>query len=146
MPAKVNVRPGNEGTQKFTDGTRRKLAPFEPEFVFVPARHVRLDNGGLVLRPQRQIDGDLDAGQDPRLEVRFDPRSAHAEIREPAFPHREPMGHYPDREINLHALAPPMFHVDNNSIGGNVAPSDKHRNDLRKFLHALSCYGDSACN
>ena len=74
------MRPGNEGTQKFTDGTRRKLAPFEAEFVFVSARHVGLDDGRLVLRPQRQIDGDLDAGQEPRLEVRFDPRAAHAKI------------------------------------------------------------------
>jgi hypothetical protein len=78
--------------------------------MFVPARHVGFDNGGLVLRPQGQIDGDLDTGQEPRLEVRFDPSAADAKIGEAAFSHRKPMGYYSDRKINLNALAPPMFH------------------------------------
>src|SRR5260370_22165044 len=90
------------------------------------------------------MDGDLDGGQNPRLEVRFDQRTADAEIRKPAFPDREPMGHYSDREINLHALAPPMFHTNNDFIRGYIAPSDKHRNGLRQFLHELSGAGDSA--
>lgn len=109
-PAQVSVRPSDQGTQKFADGMRRKFTPFDAEFVFVPARHVGLDDRGVVLRPQRQIDGDLDAGQDARLEIRFYQRAADTEIREPALPHRESMSDYPDRKIDLNALAPSMLH------------------------------------
>ena len=110
MPAKVNVRPSGDDAQKFADGLRREFTPLDAEFVFMPARHEGLHNRGVVLRPQRQIDGDMDAGQYPRLETRLDQRAADAEISEPAVPHRESMGEYSDRKINLHTLAPSMFH------------------------------------
>ena len=52
----------------------------------------------------------MDAGQQPRLELGLHQRTADTEVGKPALPHREPMRDYSDRKINLHALAPSMFH------------------------------------
>lgn len=110
MPAKVGVRPPGDGAQKLADRGRREFAPLDAELVFVYARHVGLDDRRLVLRPQRQDDGNLDAGEHPCFEVRLDQRAADAQIGEPAISHRVSMRHHSDREINLYPLAPPMFH------------------------------------
>jgi transcriptional regulator len=111
VPAKVCVGPGGDGAQKLGHGARGKFTPLDAKFVFVPARHVRVDDGRVVLRPQRQIDDDLDAGQHPRLEVSLDPRTADAEIGDTAFPDRESMSYHSHGEINRYPLAPTMFHL-----------------------------------
>ncbi len=48
--------------------------------------------------------------QDPHVEIRLQQRSADAHVAETAVPHREPVGRYSHRKINLYALAPTMFH------------------------------------
>ncbi len=68
MPSKVRVRPPGDGAQQLADGGRRKLTPLDAEAVFVLARHIGLDDRRLVLRTQRQDDGNLDPGEHPYFE------------------------------------------------------------------------------
>ena len=131
MPAKVSVRPPGDGAQKLANGGRSEFAPLDAELAFVFARHVGLDDRRLVLRPQRQNDGDPDAAQNARLEIRLDQRTADAQIGEPAISHRVPMSGHSDREINFYALAPSMFHEAIISRAAVPPPSDKHRNGVR---------------
>lgn len=87
MPAKVRVRPHCDGPQQLADCTGREFTPFDAKSVLLFSRNIGLDNRRLVFRPKRQHDGELDAAEQARLEIRFDQRTADAQIGQPSIPH-----------------------------------------------------------
>ena len=63
-----------------------------------------------MLWPERQNNGNPDARGHLRLELCGDEGTADTQISEPAVSYQESASRYPDRKINLDALAPTMFH------------------------------------
>jgi len=86
--------------QQLNHGLRRKIAPFDPHTVPMPARHVRADDRRGLGEPSRQNDGDLDPGKHPKIHAGRDVASAHAQIRQPAGAHGIGPRPQPHQEIH----------------------------------------------
>src|ERR1700688_491003 len=63
-----------------------------------------------MLRPERQNNGNPDARGHLRLELCGDEGTADTQASGPPASYKEAGSRYPDRKINLDALAPTMFH------------------------------------